>query len=231
MTCSTDLFECGERSFVDLQLQSSECLDKTFVGGAAAAQDPDLIALELIDELLRTNGNKIHVTDFDQFQQIPVTGDEAHANAMTDEDYCDESSTQFSTPSYGNSLASSPTRSGSPMDSQEDDEEWMPSTTQGEKKTGSPMKYSSSASSSKRRPYARGGEVAEKKTRKKEQNKNAATRYRQKKKQEIEEILAEENKLRKVHKKLQTQFSDAKREVKYLKNLLRDMYKQNNIII
>lgn len=262
-------FQCADRSFMDLQLQSNECLEKTFVLNddpspvaipqptPIASVDSDLMALEFIDELLRNKTKDVHENYVlvntghvaDVQQQSRLNGcNEAAVQAITsmqfgvdmeELDYCDDSATQFSTPSYGNSLASSPSRSGSPLDledSQEDDDEWMPkgdSSGKMKKQKRGDESTSSSASSSpsKRRPYERGGGELEKKSRKKEQNKNAATRYRQKKKQEVETILEQETRLKKTNKKLVTQFGEARRELKYLKNLLRDMYKQNGIVI
>lgn len=78
------------------------------------------------------------------------------------------------------------------------------------------------------RPYARGTE--DKKSRKKEQNKNAATRYRQKKKQEVEVILDEERILADKNKILFSDYKDKKREVNYLKGLLREIFKAKGII-
>lgn len=70
----------------------------------------------------------------------------------------------------------------------------------------------------------------DRKVRKKEQNKNAATRYRQKKKQEIEEILGEERALHDKNHELQTSYNDIKREIKYLKNLMRELYKAKGLL-
>lgn len=72
------------------------------------------------------------------------------------------------------------------------------------------------------RPYGRCPE--DRKSRKKEQNKNAATRYRQKKKQEMEIVLSEEQILTQKNEELKRTLSDRKREAKYLKNLLRELY-------
>lgn len=72
------------------------------------------------------------------------------------------------------------------------------------------------------RPYGRQPE--EKKSRKKEQNKNAATRYRQKKKEEVHVIMGEERVLMDKNQKLSTTFSDTRREVKYLKSLLKELF-------
>jgi cyclic AMP-dependent transcription factor ATF-4 len=82
----------------------------------------------------------------------------------------------------------------------------------------------------KKRPRAYRRNPEEKKYRKKEQNKNAATRYRQKKKQEIEVIMDEGKILEEKHKKLLVIYKDAKREVKCLKGLLRDLFKARGII-
>jgi cyclic AMP-dependent transcription factor ATF-4 len=83
---------------------------------------------------------------------------------------------------------------------------------------------------SKKRSRGYGRNPEEKKSRKKEQNKNAATRYRQKKKQEVEVILDEEKILMDKNRRLATTYKDTKREVKYLKSLLRDLFKARGFI-
>jgi cyclic AMP-dependent transcription factor ATF-4 len=75
------------------------------------------------------------------------------------------------------------------------------------------------------KPYGRS--LSDKKFRKKEQNKNAATRYRQKKKAEIEVVLEEERELQEKNDRLQEKYADVKREVKFLKSLLRELYRAN----
>lgn len=70
----------------------------------------------------------------------------------------------------------------------------------------------------------------EKRFRKKEQNKNAATRYRLKKKQEVECILGEEKQLSEVNEKLSKEYGDIKREVKYLKSLMRELFKSRGLV-
>lgn len=77
----------------------------------------------------------------------------------------------------------------------------------------------------KKRSRGYGRNPEEKKSRKKEQNKNAATRYRIKKKHEVEIIMDEEKILMDRNRKLTTSYKDTKREVKYLKSLLRDLFK------
>ncbi|XP_047504207.1 activating transcription factor of chaperone isoform X1 [Pieris napi] len=78
------------------------------------------------------------------------------------------------------------------------------------------------------KPYTRN--VDDRRSRKKEQNKNAATRYRQKKKAEIEVLLNEEQNLRQRHVELGDKCSDLQREIKYLKGLMRDLFKAKGLI-
>jgi len=78
------------------------------------------------------------------------------------------------------------------------------------------------------KPYSRS--VEDKKSRKKEQNKNAATRYRLKKKAEVEGILSEEKQLVQQGEKLSNQITDIQREIKYLKGLMRDLFKAKGLI-
>lgn len=70
----------------------------------------------------------------------------------------------------------------------------------------------------------------DRKNRKKEQNKNAATRYRQKKKAQIEEIISKEQDLLEYNKKLRTQCTDIEREIKYLKDLMRELFKAKGLL-
>lgn len=79
------------------------------------------------------------------------------------------------------------------------------------------------------KPYARTN-PDDKKSRKKEQNKNAATRYRLKKKAEVEEILLEEKQLLDHSAELGTKITDLQREIKYLKGLMRDLFKAKGLI-
>jgi cyclic AMP-dependent transcription factor ATF-4 len=72
--------------------------------------------------------------------------------------------------------------------------------------------------------------VEEKVSRKKEQNKNAATRYRMKKKAEIEEILEEEKGLVTKNGELESKVGDLQREIKYLKNLMREVFKAKGML-
>ncbi|XP_013190770.1 activating transcription factor of chaperone [Amyelois transitella] len=84
------------------------------------------------------------------------------------------------------------------------------------------------APSSRSKPYSRPSD--DRRSRKKEQNKNAATRYRQKKKAEIEVLLNEENTLRQRHTELGEKCSDLQREIRYIKGLMRDVFKAKGLI-
>ncbi|KAL5279398.1 ATF4 family protein [Megaselia abdita] len=114
----------------------------------------------------------------------------------------------------------------------DDDSSWEPASPSfdGNSSIGSPSsggkissKSSSNGDKKRTRPYGRGPE--ERKSRKKEQNKNAATRYRQKKKEEMKHILDEESVLVDKHDELAKKVSDFENEVKYLKKLIREFYK------
>ncbi len=111
----------------------------------------------------------------------------------------------------------------------QDDDEWSQPTTSKKattsRKIGGPL---AGVTKKRTRPYVKGSE--DKKSRKKEQNKNAATRYRQKKKQEIEVVLDEEKILMDAHQKLFTEYKDKKRELSYLKNLLKELFKAKGLL-
>ncbi|XP_055593585.1 activating transcription factor of chaperone [Uranotaenia lowii] len=115
---------------------------------------------------------------------------------------------------------------GSAYSRDHEDDEWSPSRSSN-KKIG---KVSGGGITKKRsaRPYGRG--IEDKKSRKKEQNKNAATRYRQKKKAEIEEILVVENELREKNEDLKRKSNDIGQEIRYLKNLMREICKAKGLI-
>lgn len=115
--------------------------------------------------------------------------------------------------------------SGSFMD---DDSNYEPTSPSFDENSsiGSPSsagKIKSQGDKKRTRPYGRGPE--ERKSRKKEQNKNAATRYRQKKKEEMKHVLDEESVLAEKHDELAKKVSEFESEVKYLKKLIREFYK------
>lgn len=162
--------------------------------------------LELVEEIVRSRS-----------KDLP--------DCNEDDDSCSYSEAGSSSPQ---SDSSSSSYCGSAY-SRDQDDEWSPtssSSSGGNRRVG---KTSGGGVSKKRtRPYGRG--VEDKKSRKKEQNKNAATRYRQKKKAEIEEILIEENQLRDINEELKSKSADIGREIRYLKSLMREVYKAKGLI-
>ncbi|XP_049819436.1 activating transcription factor of chaperone isoform X2 [Aethina tumida] len=131
--------------------------------------------------------------------------------------------TSSSGPSSPNSSSSS---SGSSNfgDCSSDDPEWIPEPIESYADAVPGLKPKKRS-----KPYARTN-PDDKKSRKKEQNKNAATRYRLKKKAEVEEILLEEKQLLDHSAELGTKITDLQREIKYLKGLMRDLFKAKGLI-
>lgn len=85
-------------------------------------------------------------------------------------------------------------------------------------------------SKQKRKPRTNRRSLEDRQSRKKEQNKTAANRYRMKKKAEVEILLDEERELIKRHDTLRTQYEEVGREVKYIKSLLRELFKAKGLI-
>lgn len=69
------------------------------------------------------------------------------------------------------------------------------------------------------------GDVSTKKSKKRDQNKLAATRYRQKKRMEADVLIGEQDKLEEVNKALRDKVDSLSREIKYLKDLMAEVYK------
>lgn len=148
----------------------------------------------------------------DQWQVPPVVLPEYDCDSQALEELVRHRAAQLASPqpstrSGSPSPRSSP-RSSPPSSPRSSDEEWC--------------------SSSRPKPYSRN--VDDRRSRKKEQNKNAATRYRQKKKAEVEVLLNEEQALRKRHVELGDKCSDLQREIRYLKGLMRDLFKAKGLI-
>ena len=130
-------------------------------------------------------------------------------------------------PDSGNSSGDSGSGSSNFGDCSSDDPEWIPETVD---TVSTPLIRDSTGKSRKRsKPYTRVS-PEDKKSRKKEQNKNAATRYRQKKKAEVEEIQSEERELQKDNEDLGEKITDLQREIKYLKGLMRDLFRAKGLI-
>lgn len=72
---------------------------------------------------------------------------------------------------------------------------------------------------------ASGSKIIDKKSRKRDQNKLAATRYREKKRGELQAVQEEEDVLVKRNKELLEEVETLSREIKYMKDLMVDVYK------
>lgn len=170
--------------------------------------------------------------------QSPLPQDVAYEMEVVDElvrarsedlpDWDDDNSSE-SADSSASSVISSP-RSDSSYNgndgcsSYSNDDDWSPKRST----VGSSTASGTNKPSRRNKPYARSTE--DKKFRKKEQNKNAATRYRQKKKAEVEIVVEEERDLQDENDKLKTRYADVRREIKYLKGLMRDLYQAKGIL-
>ena len=168
---------------------------------------------------------------FDNSPQLPLTQYNAHEMQEVDDlvraraenlpDWTDDDEDD-SSQSASSSVAGFSPRSESSSSSYFNDDD-------NGSDTSSPSSGKSSSAPKRRsRPYGRS--VEDKKSRKKEQNKNAATRYRQKKKAEIEVALDEERELLDINHELEVKYADVQREIKYLKNLMRDLYRAKGLL-
>jgi cyclic AMP-dependent transcription factor ATF-4 len=202
-------------------LLSQEPLEQMVPG----TPSPDLVReLAAVDELVRTCVKDL--VDTDHSQCIPDPWESCSSGNVSGSNSGGESEGEMSIVAPPSPCTSS---SGSSCGSGEetcDDPEWIPPSVQlppqdclknGRKRGGGT------------KPYSRPG-IEEKRMRKKEQNKNAATRYRQKKKAEVEEILGEEKGLEDKNAALQLKVSDLSREIKYLKGLMRDLFRAKGLI-
>lgn len=149
--------------------------------------------------------------------------DVAHELAVVDE--LVRSRVDDMVPWSGPSSPSSSSSSSNFGDCSSDDPEWIPESVE----PPSDLNIVAKTSRKRSKPYSR-TPTEEKKSRKKEQNKNAATRYRLKKKAEVEEILEEERNLMKQNEDLENKIGDVQREIKYLKGLMRDLFKAKGLI-
>ncbi|XP_069701530.1 activating transcription factor of chaperone isoform X2 [Periplaneta americana] len=186
---------------------------------------PELVReLAVVDELVRTRVEGL--VDIGGSDGIPDPWESCSSGNVSGASSGAESEGETSAVSPPSPCTSS---SGSSYGSGEemcDDPEWIPTSIQ--LPTSGCMKNGRKRAGISK-PYSRPG-VEEKRIRKKEQNKNAATRYRQKKKAEIEEILSEEKDLEEKNSELQLKVSDLSREIKYLKGLMRDLFKAKGLI-
>lgn len=177
-------------------------------------------SMEFIDELVRKHS-------FSLLDDMSIEVDDDYISSGGSLSPCSDTSDPCYSPRSESEQSSvdsfmSPKSEGS-FDTAGFDEECTPAVDKLKAKRNH-LKVSSVTSNGvkrEKRPYGR--PLHEKKARKKEQNKNAATRYRQKKKQELAVVLTEEQQLTQVHVRLQTQYDDVKREISYLKKLMKEI--------
>ncbi|KAK9882686.1 hypothetical protein WA026_022737 [Henosepilachna vigintioctopunctata] len=179
----------------------------------------DIVPEKLID-------NVLIYRDVDYPELVTPQPDIAHELAVVDELV----RSRVENMQWSSSGPSSPCSNSSSNSSFDDscsssDPEWVPEAV--ENLNESPDKIKS-PTRKRSKPYSRS--VDDKKSRKKEQNKNAATRYRMKKKAEVEVILGEEKQLIQEGEKFTNQITDIQREIKYLKGLMRDLFKAKGLI-
>nr|CAD7407176.1 unnamed protein product [Timema cristinae] len=176
---------------------------------------PDVeLELAVVEELVRSRAGEMVSSEP---QSLWDTTDSEPTTVSSPSSFADsESDNSFAPPSPS-------TSSNSSFGSTEEDPEWAPSSPGPVKVTGGGRKRGGA------KPYSRGA-PEEKKLRKKEQNKNAATRYRQKKRAEVEVIVSEEKGLEDINKELTANVSELQREIKYLKNLMRDAFRRRGLI-
>nr|CAD7446179.1 unnamed protein product [Timema bartmani] len=176
---------------------------------------PDVeLELAVVEELVRSRAGEMVSAEP---QSLWDTTDSEPTTASSPSSFADsESDNSFAPPSPS-------TSSNSSFGSTEEDPEWAPPSPGPVKVTGGGRKRGGA------KPYSRGA-PEEKKLRKKEQNKNAATRYRQKKRAEVEVIVSEEKGLEDINKELTANVSELQREIKYLKNLMRDAFRRRGLI-
>lgn len=164
---------------------------------------PDLQReLQVVDELIRSRS-----------QNLPDCASDDNAS----ESGFSQFSNSMSSPSVGSDLSYA-----------SNDDEWSTKSSCSDEMFDAKRSKSNELGPKKKRVYRRSPE--DKTHRKKEQNKSAANRYRMKKKAEIEIILDEERGLAKVNEELQVKFSDIKREIKYMKGLMREFYQAKGLL-
>lgn len=168
---------------------------------------PDVAkALAVVDELVRCRVEGLVYHQNDDSIQSPLSPSTSESSTTSSITGHDESS----------------------LSSSSNDPEWIPETIY-QNHEDTPLKHRTQKSK-RTKPYDRDVIPEDKKSRKKEQNKNAATRYRQKKKQEIAVVLSEEKGLQDINDQLHSNVNDLSREIKYLKGLMRDLFKAKNLI-
>lgn len=161
-------------------------------------------------------------------QPVQVTNDVARELAVVDELLRSRARDLVEPSSPSSSGCGSVYGGDASCSSSSDDPEWSPGGDEYE--SGGLYELNGGKARARRsKPYSR-APPEERKTRKKEQNKNAATRYRLKKKAEVEVILEEEREVAKLNEGLEDKIKDVSREIKYLKGLMRDLFRAKGLI-
>lgn len=193
---------------------------------AVAQPPPETPSLSLYEQAINLVQSQ---TPQDIQREIDAMDELVRSRAESLPDWTDDDTSSISGTSASSTSSYSPRSDNSSSSNYSNDDDWLPASN---KKAGDKMRTSKNADESvgkkKTRPYGRSTE--DRKYRKKEQNKSAANRYRQKKKIECEIILEEEKLLIKRNEELQSEYTDVRREVKCLKNLMRDLYKVKGLL-
>ena len=121
------------------------------------------------------------------------------------------------------------------------DESWLPSPSPSPSKIASKSKKASPRASTRSTPYTKAqtkpkiklskeAKQEERRLRKKQQNRDAALRYRQKKKEEGNTVFSECEILEERNRELKNQADGLAREIKYLKDLMADVYQAKKLL-
>ncbi|XP_074000271.1 uncharacterized protein isoform X2 [Rhodnius prolixus] len=234
VTSPTSLVATGAAATPDLLREFEDVLISTTTGSLTPPESPrdqanSLITLLQEIEPCTSSSNEIDAIVATQAENMVPHEDSDHSQQQHRLELQQQSSPSspdpWSSPSMGSSSSS---------DSGYDDPDWSPSPPPAAHHQSSTESNDSSSGNhhqtSTRRKRSAATTTEERKMRKKEQNKNAATRYRQKKKQEIEVIVGEERELLEKHELLKADVTEITREIRYLKSLLRDLYKAKGLI-
>lgn len=164
--------------------------------------------MAVLDEVVRDTAENL-APNWDQFES-----ESFHSDVSSESFAC----------SSPRSESASATSAEDEAEEETDDPEWQP------EETVSRPRKALKTTSKRSKPYSRSANVEDKRLRKKEQNKNAATRYRMKKKAEVSEILEEEKQLEDKNAELEKRVGDITTEIKYLKGLMRELFKAKGLI-
>lgn len=193
-----------------MPIQQNDCSFSLFEQAVNLVQESNTIYTDSVNVKAVTEDDAKIVAEVDEFVRSQA------------EDYDDDCTSTSGASSYS-TLSSSNSDTGS---SNTEDSDWKPATS-GLGAVAAALKAKQSA---KRKPRSNRRSKEDRALRKKEQNKNAANRYRLKKKAEIDILIDEERDLQKHNDSLMTRYTDISREVKCLKSLLRELFREKGLI-